>query len=148
MNIIEILKRKINLLRSPVTSNKGFTLIEIMIVVTIMALLTAVVVVPNVTKYLKKAKVDAARMQIRNFQLPLNEFMSAHGNYPASEEGLEALVKDGYLKKVPLDPWGNPYQYRFPGEVEQDEYEIWSFGADGKEGGEGFNTDIKSWEEK
>jgi general secretion pathway protein G len=148
MNIIEILKRKMNLLRSPVTSNKGFTLIEIMIVVTIMALLTAVVVVPNVTKYLKKAKVDAARMQIRNFQLPLNEFMSAHGNYPASEEGLEALVKDGYLKKVPLDPWGNPYQYRFPGEVEQDEYEIWSFGADGKEGGEAFNTDIKSWEEK
>jgi general secretion pathway protein G len=148
MNIREMLKCNIHQLRSQVKSNKGFTLIEIMIVVTIMALLTAVVVVPNVTKYLKKAKVDAARMQIRNFQLPMNEYMSAHGNYPSSEEGLEALVKDGYLKKVPLDPWGNPYQYRFPGEVDQDEYEIWSFGADGKDGGDGFNADIKSWEEK
>jgi general secretion pathway protein G len=148
MNITMMLKRRIDRLRTEAKSNKGFTLIEIMIVVTIMAMLTAVVIVPNVTKYLKKAKVDAAKMQIRNFQLPLNEFMSAHGNYPASDEGLEALVKEGYLKKVPLDPWGNPYQYRFPGEVEQDEYEIYSFGADGKEGGEGFNADIKSWEEK
>ena len=148
MNSRETLKQKIDRLRSLVTANRGFTLIEIMIVVTIMALLTAVVVVPNVTKYLKKAKVDAAKMQIRNFQLPLNEYMSAHGNYPATDEGLEGLVKDGYLKKVPLDPWGNPYQYRFPGEVEEDEYEIYSFGADGKEGGEGFNTDIKSWEDK
>jgi len=148
MNIKDMLKRKIDRLRSEAKTNKGFTLIEIMIVVTIMAMLTAVVVVPNVTKYLKKAKVDAAKMQIRNFQLPLNEYMSAHGNYPTSEEGLEALVKDGFLKKVPLDPWGNPYQYRFPGQVEQDEYEIFSFGADGKEGGEGFNADIKSWEDK
>jgi general secretion pathway protein G len=148
MNIGEMLQRKLGQLRSAVRSDRGFTLIEIMIVVTIMAMLTAVVVVPNVTKYLKKAKVDAAKMQIRNFQLPLNEYMSAHGNYPSSEEGLDALVKEGYLKKVPLDPWGNPYQYRFPGEVEQDEYEIYSFGADGKEGGEGFNADIKSWEEK
>jgi general secretion pathway protein G len=148
MNTREILKHKIHQLQSLVKTNRGFTLIEIMIVVTIMALLTAVVIVPNVTKYLKKAKCDAARMQIRNFQLPLNEYMSAHGNYPTSEEGLEALVKEGYLKKVPVDPWGNPYHYRFPGEVEQDEYEIYSYGADGKEGGEGFNADIKSWEEK
>jgi general secretion pathway protein G len=148
MNARKSIRQRIDQIRSQLTSNRGFTLIEIMIVVTIMALLSAVVIVPNVTKYLKKAKVDAARLQIKNFQLPLNEYMSSKGNYPATDEGLEALVKEGYLKKVPVDPWNNPYQYRFPGEADQEEYEIWSYGADGKEGGEGFNADIKSWDEK
>ena len=141
--IAQILKRLTALSRR----NDGFTLMEIMIVVTIIALLSAVIIVPNVTKYLRRAKVEAAKVQIKNLQTPLLEYQSQKGNYPSTEEGLEALVKEGLLKKVPLDPWGNPYQYRYPGEHDQEEYEIWSYGADGKEGGEGHNADIKSWED-
>lgn len=148
MNIQERVLGRISHIRQAARSEKGFTLIEIMIVVTIIALLSAVIIVPNVTKYLKRAKIEACKLQIKNFQTPLLEYQTNKGNYPSTEEGLEALVKEGLLKKVPLDPWGNPYHYRFPGETEPDEYEIWSLGPDGKEGGEGTNADIKSWEEK
>src|SRR4030042_3494309 len=146
MKLLDSLKRTVHRIISGLRTNRGFTLIEIMIVVTIIALLSAVIIVPNVTRYLKKSKVEAAKLQIKNFNLPLQEYMSARGNYPATDEGLDALVKDGYLKKVPLDPWGNPYQYRLPGESDTEEFDIWSFGGDGKEGGEGFNADVKSWE--
>ena len=118
-----------------------------MIVVTIIALLSAVIIVPNVTRSRGRAKVESAKLQIKNYQMPLLEYNSVHGTYPATDEGLAALEKEGYLKKVPLDPWGRPYQYRYPGEFDTNEYEIWSFGADGREGGEGFNADIKSWDE-
>jgi general secretion pathway protein G len=148
MNIRERALSRIRFIRSEAASDRGFTLIEIMIVVTIIALLSAVIIVPNVTKYLKRAKIEACKLQIKNFQTPLLEYQSTKGNYPSTEEGLEALVKEGLLKKVPVDPWGNPYHYRYPGENDQEEYEIWSNGPDGKEGGEGANADIKSWEEK
>ncbi len=148
MNIRERALAKIRHIRTETSSDRGFTLIEIMIVVTIIALLSAVIIVPNVTKYLKRAKIEACKLQIKNFQTPLLEYQSTKGNYPSTEEGLEALVKEGLLKKVPVDPWGNPYHYRYPGENDQEEYEIWSNGPDGKEGGEGANADIKSWEEK
>ncbi len=148
MKIIEKALTRIRQIRTQAGSDKGFTLIEIMIVVTIIALLSAVIIVPNVTKYLKRAKIEATKLQIKNFQTPLLEYQSSKGNYPSTEEGLEALVKEGLLKKVPLDPWGNPYHYRFPGENDQEEYEIWSYGPDGKESGEGPNADIKSWEDK
>lgn len=148
MNIRERTLAAIRRIRSDAATDRGFTLIEIMIVVTIIALLSAVIIVPNVTKYLKRAKIEACKLQIKNFQTPMIEYQSTRGNYPSTEEGLEALVKEGLLKKVPLDPWGNPYQYRYPGENDQEEYEIWSYGPDGKEGGEGANADIKSWEEK
>jgi general secretion pathway protein G len=145
MNTWKIAKR-LKMIREGARSEKGFTLIEIMIVVTIIALLSAVVIVPNVMTYLKKAKVDAARIQIKGFQLPLNEYMSTNGNYPPTDEGFNALVKARLLPQLPVDPWKNPYQYRFPGENDPEEYEIWSLGADGQPGGEGFNADIKSWE--
>ncbi len=148
MNIKETIVSRIDRVRAQAVSNRGFTLIEIMIVVTIIALLSAVIIVPNVTKYLKRAKIEACKLQIKNFQTPLIEYQSTKGNYPSSEEGLDALVKEGLLKKVPVDPWGNPYHYRYPGENDQEEYEIWSNGPDGKEGGEGANADIKSWEDK
>jgi len=148
MNIRERALSRIRVIRSEAASDRGFTLIEIMIVVTIIALLSAVIIVPNVTKYLKRAKIEACKLQIINFQTPLLEYQSTKGNYPSTEEGLEALVKEGLLKKVPVDPWGNPYHYRYPGENDQEEYEIWSNGPDGREGGEGANADIKSWEDK
>jgi general secretion pathway protein G len=148
MNIKNRLIDRMRAMRLQVKSNKGFTLIEIMIVVTIIALLSAVIIVPNVTKYLKRAKIEACKLQIKNLQTPLIEYQSTKGNYPSTEEGLDALVKEGLLKKVPVDPWGNPYHYRYPGENDQEEYEIWSYGPDGKEGGEGASADIKSWEDK
>ncbi|OHD69083.1 MAG: type II secretion system protein GspG [Spirochaetes bacterium RBG_16_49_21] len=117
-----------------------------MIVVTIIAILSAIII-PNVLNYPKRARATAARLQIQQFQTPLELYNNEKGHYPATEEGLEALVKEGLIKKIPPDPWGNPYHYRFPGEITPDEYEIWSYGADGKEGGEGFNSDIKSWEQ-
>lgn len=147
MSITTICHTAARRLTSAIRSNRGFTLIEIMIVVTIIALLSAVIIVPNVTRSLGRAKVQAAKLQIKNFQMPLLEYNSVHGAYPTTDEGLEGLTKEGYLKKVPLDPWGRPYQYRYPGENDMNEYEIWSYGADGREGGEGFNADIKSWDE-
>lgn len=129
-----------------IRSNKGFTLIEIMIVVTIIAILSAIII-PNVINYPKRARVTATKLQIQQFRTPLELYYNDKGRYPSSEEGLEALVKEGLIKKIPLDPWNNPYHYRYPGEINPEEYEIWSYGADGKEGGEGFNADIKSWEQ-
>jgi len=129
-----------------IQSNKGFTLIEIMIVVTIIAILSAIII-PNVINYPKRARVTATKLQIQQFRTPLELYYNDKGRYPSSEEGLEALVKEGLIKKIPLDPWNYPYHYRYPGEISPEEYEIWSYGADGKEGGEGFNADIKSWEQ-
>ncbi|MBN2160056.1 MAG: type II secretion system major pseudopilin GspG [Spirochaetes bacterium] len=141
--------QKIRLIGSRAGSNRGFTLIEIMIVVTIIALLSAVVIVPNVTKSLSRAKVQAVKIQIQNLQMPLTLYNQDHGNYPTTDEGLSALVSDKLAKEKDIkDPWGNALQYRFPGESDPEEYEIWSLGADGKEGGEGFNADITSWEGK
>ncbi len=131
--------------RSAIKRDDGFTLIEIMIVVTIIAILSALIV-PRVLDYPKKAKVTAAKLQINEFKLPLLEYSNITGNYPSTEEGLEALVKERLIKKIPKDPWGNEYQYRFPGEFDNSDYEIWSYGADGQEGGEEFNKDITSWE--
>jgi general secretion pathway protein G len=149
MNIIEIIKGRLNRVRLAANTNRGFTLIEIMIVVAIIAILMGVVIVPNIMRYPKKARVEAAKIQIKGFQLPLNEYMTTHGNYPSTQEGLEALVTEKILTKKDItDPWGNPYQYRYPGESDPDNYDVWSYGADGKDGGEGFNADIKSWDEK
>ncbi len=140
----QILNR-ISAVRAAMKERDGFTLIEIMIVVTIIAILSSLIV-PRVLDYPKKAKVTAAKMQINEFKLPLLEYSNITGNYPSTEEGLEALVQEKLIKKIPKDPWGNEYQYRFPGEFDTSEYEIWSYGADGQDGGEDYNADIKSWE--
>jgi len=130
-------------------SRDGFTLIEILIVITIIAILSAIVV-PRLMDMPQKARVTKAKADINAFSMALSKFSMEHsGNYPTNDEGLGKLVEEGYVKKkkdVLLDPWGHPYLYRYPGEVDKDEPEIWSLGADGKEGGEGFGADIKSWE--
>lgn len=119
--------------------NDGFTMIEIMIVVTIIAILSGISI-SVYRNYLAKTKVETAKNQIRQFELPIQTL----GQAPSAEEGLKKLLDEGLIKKNALiDPWGNPYQYRSPASNGQP-YEIWSFGADGKEGGEGFNKDIKS----
>ncbi len=133
---------------------RGFTLIELLIVLVILSLLAALVG-PALVERLKPAKRTAARAQIEEFASALDNFYVDVGRYPTTEEGLSALVdkpesvkiwKGPYLKKsVPGDPWGNPYIYRSPGQ--KSGYDIISYGADGKEGGEGENADVNSWEQ-
>ena len=134
----------------------GITLIEMLVVVTIIALFASVVGI-SVFKYLDDSKRKAARVQITNFRQVLLLYKASNGTYPSTETGLNALrVKpenaerwDGpYLDgDVPLDPWGHPYLYKFPGE-HGDEPDIVSLGADGEPGGEGNNADIVSWSNK
>lgn len=132
---------------------RGFTLMELLLVLVIIGLLAALVG-PALYQRIKPAKESAARTQIENFSTALDSFYIDVGRYPSTQEGLKALrVKpEGaekwngpYLKKeVPNDPWSNPYIYRAPGR--NGGYEIVSYAGDGREGGEGENADINSWE--
>lgn len=131
----------------------GFTLMELLIVLVIIGLLAALVG-PTLYQRIKPAKQSAARAQIENFATALDGFYIDNGRYPTIQEGLKVLrtKPEGlekwngpYLKKeIPIDPWGNPYQYRAPGR--SGGYEIVSYGADGREGGEVEDQDINSWE--
>jgi general secretion pathway protein G len=131
----------------------GYTLVEILVVITIVGLLVALVG-PRVLNYLGESKVKTARIQIQSLASALDLFYLDAGRYPSSAEGLTALVQRGggiaawngpYLKGglVPNDPWGKPYIYRSPGE--RGAYDIVSYGADGQEGGTGTAADITSW---
>lgn len=139
---------------------EGFTLLEIIVVVFILSLLAAIVA-PRIIGRTDDARIEATKVQIKNLETALKLFKMDNGFYPDTQQGLEALVEKpatgripqkykegGYLeqRKVPLDPWGNPYVYVSPGLNE--DYDILSYGADGKEGGEGKNADIKSWDMK
>jgi general secretion pathway protein G len=130
----------------------GFTLVEILVVITIIGLIMAIVG-PRVLNYLGESKVKAAKIQIESFSSALDLYYLDMGRYPVSGDGLAALVarpgnaqewNGPYLKGgvVPNDPWGHPYVYRSP--VERAPYEIVSFGADGQEGGTGTAADISS----
>lgn len=135
------------------TAADGFTLIELIIVATIIVLLAGLVL-PQYIRQGEKATAKAAKAQIESFGTALDTFRLDVGRYPTTQEGLQALNQkpggvdrwDGpYLKKdVPLDPWGKPYVYKSPGE--HGSYDILSYGADGVPGGEDVNRDISSWE--
>jgi general secretion pathway protein G len=131
----------------------GYTLVEILVVITIIGLLVALVG-PRVLNYLGESKVKTARIQIQSFASALDLYYLDTGRYPSSAEGLTALVQPSggasawngpYLKggNVPLDPWGKPYVYRSPGE--HGVYDVVSLGSDGQEGGSGTAGDITSW---
>lgn len=134
--------------------SRGFTLIEIMVVVVILAVLGALVV-PRVLANVDKARVTRAASDIRAIETALDLYRLDNFRYPTTEQGLEALVKQpadpsltnyrqgGYLRAVPKDPWGNPYHYTSPGPDGQ-AYEIISYGRDGKPGGTGYDADISS----
>jgi general secretion pathway protein G len=135
-------------------NRRGVTLIEMLVVVTIIGMFVALVG-PKLWSNVDKTRITAARTQMDNFAAALGAYKLDTGNFPTTEQGLQALrVRPAdvpqwngpYLPKdVPKDPWGVDYIYRFPGEHQPDEPEMVSLGADRQPGGEGINADILSW---
>lgn len=134
---------------------QGFTLIEMMIVIVIMGILASLIV-PKIMGRPDEARVIAAKQDIASVMQALKLYKLDNQRYPTTEQGLQALVSkpssppvppnwksSAYLDKLPVDPWGNPYQYLFPGV--HGELDVFSFGVDGAAGGEGNDADIGSW---
>jgi general secretion pathway protein G len=125
----------------------GFSLIEFTVVLALMGLLAGIITL-SVRPLMVRGKQNAARAEIATISQALDVFYSVYGRYPTNDEGLAVLsaktdkAPDGFLKEAPIDPWGHPYQYNCPGRINA--YEVISFGADGKEGGEGTDADISS----
>jgi general secretion pathway protein G len=133
----------------------GFTLIEILVVVVILGILASIIV-PKIMKRPEEARRTKAVMDIKAIETALNLYRLDNSVYPSTEQGLEALVtkpttgviprnwkEEGYLDKVPKDPWGNLYVYLSPGVHK--EFDLVSYGADGVEGGEGKDADVENW---
>jgi general secretion pathway protein G len=132
---------------------RGYTLVELLVVLAILGLLVAIAA-PRMMKYLGSAKVDTAKVQIERLGSVLDLYRLEIGRYPTDQEGLTALVdrpaqadkwNGPYLKNrdALTDPWGRPYGYRSPGE--HGDYDLYSLGADGREGGDGEDRDVTSW---
>ena len=134
---------------------RGFTLLEVVVVVAILGLLAALVV-PQVMRRPDEARVTAAKQDVATLLQALKLYRLDNERYPTTEQGLAALVArpgagpaadnwkaGGYLERLPRDPWGNPYQYLNPGL--RGEIDVFTFGADGTAGGEGADADIGSW---
>ncbi len=138
--------------------DRGFTLIEIMVVITILGILAALIV-PKVVGRTDDARIAAARQDIASVMQALKLYRLDNGRYPTTEQGLQALLtkpstepvpmnwkQGGYLDRssVPKDPWGHPYQYLNPGL--RGEIDVFSFGADGQSGGQNTDADVGSWQ--
>ncbi len=137
---------------------KGFTLIELMVVVVILGILAGLII-PRIMGRPEEARRLKAKLQIQQLEQALKLYYLDNGMYPTTEQGLQALVEKptiepipknwregGYLEKgkVPLDPWGNPYVYISPG-IHNKDFDLESYGADGEDGGEGKYADIENW---
>ena len=122
-------------------TNRGFTLIEVMVVVVILSILAAIIV-PKVMDRPDTARLVKAKTDIRALESALNLYRLDNFNYPTTEEGLEALVPK-YIDRLASDPWGNPYLYLSPGL--HGDMDIYTLGADGLQGGTGINEDIGNW---
>jgi general secretion pathway protein G len=155
---LSIINAKLKKMKICNSTMAGFTLLEIIVVVFILGLLAAIVA-PRIIGRTDDARIAEAKVQIKNFETALKLFKLDNGFYPVTEQGLAALVEKpatgqipqkyregGYLeqKKIPLDPWNNPYIYISPGL--HGDFDIASLGADGREGGEGKDADILSWD--
>lgn len=134
-------------------SEGGFTLVELLVVLGIIAMLAALVA-PQVIRYLGQARVDTASAQLKNIESALELYYLDNGQYPSNEEGLSALVdqptsakgwRGPYLKRKDglKDPWGRSFAYRFPGE--NGAYDVFCLGRDGQQGGDGEDRDLTSW---
>lgn len=139
--------------KSSRAAERGFTLIEVMVVVVILSILAAIVV-PRIMDRPDTARVTKAQADIRALESALNLYKLDNHNYPTTDQGLEALVKKpadgapgwkegGYMDRLPKDPWGHPYQYLSPGT--HGAVDIFSLGKDGQPGGEGLDADIGNW---
>jgi general secretion pathway protein G len=137
------------------SNEKGFTLIEIMVVLIILGLLVAIVA-PKILGRTDDARITATKLQIRQLEEALHLYKLDNAVYPSTEQGMDALVNKptvgeipthwrdgGYAPKIPKDPWDHPYVYLSPGA--HGDYDLFSYGADGEPGGEGKNADIESW---
>jgi general secretion pathway protein G len=137
------------------TGQGGFTLLEVMVVVVILGILAALVV-PKILSRPDDARAIAARHDIASLMQALKLYRLDNQRYPTTEQGLQALTAlpataplppnwkaGGYVERLPKDPWGNPYQYLYPGV--RSEIDVFSFGADGTPGGEGNDADVGSW---
>ena len=132
----------------------GFTLIEIMVVVVILGILAATII-PQFMGTTQDAKVSTAKSTVAELESALERFYIHMDRHPTTEEGLKALVeapssedkhwRGPYIKMLRADPWGNPFQYRYPGVHPSSSFDLWSKGADGADGGEGEGADIGNW---
>lgn len=138
-------------MRNFAKDESGFSLIELMVVIVIMGLLTTIVVV-NVLPSQDRAMVEKARTDVFMIEQAIELYRLDTRRYPSLEDGLGVLAvaprnnslrTEPYIRSLPLDPWGNPYQYLFPGE--NGAFDVFSFGADGRSGGDGLNADIGNW---
>ena len=133
---------------------RGFTLLEIIVVVAIIAILASYIA-PKVAGRVDDARISKAKSDIRVLESSLEMYKLDNFSYPSNEQGLEALInkpsgdnsknwrEGGYIKKLNKDPWGNDYQYRFPGD--NGEFDVYSLGADASPGGDGEAADIGNW---
>jgi general secretion pathway protein G len=123
---------------------RGFTLVELMVVIVIIGLLATVVVI-NVMPATDKAAITKAKADVGVLEQGVEMYRLNKLRYPSGSEGLQAVTAEGYVKRLPKDPWGNAYVYAAPGRDGR-QFDIYSFGADGREGGEGEDADIGNWD--
>jgi general secretion pathway protein G len=125
--------------------DNGFTLVELMVVILIIGLLATVVII-NVLPATDKAAHTKAKSDVATLESAAEMYRLNKLAYPNASEGLQALAREGYVKRLPKDPWGNPYHYAAPGRDGRP-FDIYSYGADGREGGEGKDADIGNWDD-